>query len=259
MMNEFQTFLNALQFYTRIPLGKSVKYTAKRQQDSIRYFPVIGLIVGAVMAGVILGLDSYLGDFSAVTLGLLVSVLITGALHEDGLADCCDGFGGGWTKKKVLSIMKDSSIGAYGAIGLIFLLILKFSLLIKLLSLLNDWSIVLVLITCQVISRSSAASIMLFLDYARTDDSSKSREVAKRLSTLNAILIFAFGIVSIAGILYFSAEYWVAILIPILALFVFLMKVYFKRRIGGYTGDCLGMLQQLSELVIYGTFVVLWN
>ena len=126
MKDEFQTFLNALQFYTRIPLGKLVKYTPKRLENSIRYFPIIGIIVGGMTSVSVIFFDGLVGTLSAVIIGLLVGVLITGALHEDGLADCCDGFGGGWTKDRVLAIMKDSTIGVYGAIGLIFLLGLKY-------------------------------------------------------------------------------------------------------------------------------------
>ena len=259
MMNEFQTFLNALQFYTRIPLGKAVKYTPKRVENSIRYFPIVGIIVGAASAGIIVGLDGYLGVFPAIIIGLLASVLITGALHEDGLADCCDGFGGGWTKEKVLLIMKDSSIGVYGALGLIFLFALKVSFLFQLILRLNNWEMLMLLVVAQVLSRVSGASIMLFLDYARTDDSSKSREVAKRLSILNVSVLLLTGILGLAGTLCVTSNYCLIALIPVLMILVFLMKLYFKRRIGGYTGDCLGMLQQLAELTVYGTFMVLWS
>ncbi|MCH2225842.1 MAG: adenosylcobinamide-GDP ribazoletransferase [Crocinitomicaceae bacterium] len=259
MKDEFQTFLNALQFYTRIPLGKLVKYTPKRLENSIRYFPIIGIIVGGMTSVSVIFFDGLVGTLSAVIIGLLVGVLITGALHEDGLADCCDGFGGGWTKDRVLAIMKDSTIGVYGAIGLIFLFTLKVSFLWQLYTLSSHCVFIYSIVLTQVVSRSTTGLIMLFLDYARSDDSSKSSGVAKRLSFFNTIMLL--GITGLT----FGADHWFLIgpkmlwMLPILVVLMFLLGFYFKRRIGGYTGDCLGMAQQLSELVIYGTFVALWS
>jgi adenosylcobinamide-GDP ribazoletransferase len=258
-MNEFQTFLNAIQFYTRIPLGKAVKYTPKRLENSIRYFPIIGLIVGAMSGISIIFFDGLIGSLPGVIIGLLVGVLLTGALHEDGLADCCDGFGGGWTKEKVLSIMKDSSIGAYGAIGLIFLFTLKISLLWQLVALTSDYIFIYVIVLAQIVSRSATGLIMLFLDYARTDESSKSSGVAKRLSLVNTIMLLGIAALTFGAGIWFQIGPEMLWMLPVLGGLIFLLGLYFKRRIGGYTGDCLGMLQQLSELVIYGTFVALWS
>ncbi|MCH2229504.1 MAG: adenosylcobinamide-GDP ribazoletransferase [Crocinitomicaceae bacterium] len=259
MKNEIQTFLNALQFYTRIPLGKLAKYTPKRQEDSIRYFPIIGILVGTAMAFTIILLKGQLGCFTAIILGLLVGVLFTGGLHEDGLADCCDGFGGGWTKEKVLEIMKDSSIGAYGAIGLIFLFFLKLSLLSKLIPLYSNTMIFILILMIHVVSRSGAASMMRFLDYARSDNSSKSFHIAKRLSLVNTVIVIACMLLPIIGVAIYTNNIWWLILFPILFLLVVFMSVYFKKKIEGYTGDCLGMLQQLSELTLYATCIFLWN
>ena len=258
-MNELQTFLNALQFYTRLPLGKLVEYTPKRQENSIRYFPFIGLLVGVPMAFTMLFLENYILGFPSIIFGLLLGVLITGALHEDGLADCCDGFGGGWTKEKVLSIMKDSSIGAYGAIGLIFLFALKISLIFNLINQFDDEGFLYTILIVQVLSRASAVSIMSFLDYARTDDSSKSKEVARRLSPINALIVAISFVAAIVSFCLLIDDYRILWVIPVLGVLALLMGLYFKKRIGGYTGDCLGMLQQLSELTLYLTVLILWS
>lgn len=258
-MNELQNFLNALQFYTRIPLGKSVKYTPKRQENSIRYFPFIGLLVGVLMVFSMLLLEDYISGFPSIILGLLVGVLFTGALHEDGLADCCDGFGGGWTKEKVLSIMKDSSIGAYGAIGLIFLFALKISFIFNLINQFDDSVFLYSMLLVQVLSRASAVSMLSFLDYARTDDSSKSKEVARRLSSANTLIVLFSFVAAIVSFCLLLDDYRILWVIPVLGVLVVLMGLYFKKRIGGYTGDCLGMLQQLSELALYLTILILWS
>lgn len=258
-MNEFQTFLNAVQFYTRIPLGNWVKYTPERLENSVRYFPMIGLIVGAPTAGAIIGLESVLGIAPAIIIGLILGVLFTGALHEDGLADCCDGFGGGWTKEKVLLIMKDSTIGAYGAIGLVLLFALKIAFLLPMVGRLKSVDLLIMFVSVQVLSRAGSVLIMRFMNYARTDDSSKSKNVAKRLSSLNTAVICLFLMGITTGLYFYFDDLWMFFVpIPLLVMIVLLMG-YFNRRIGGYTGDCIGMAQQLGELTLYGTFVGLWN
>ena len=125
MKREIHVFFTALMFYTRIPCPKWVDHDPEFLNQSIRYFPLIGWIVG-IISGLFLYLPgTYFSIPVAIILSLIISVLITGAFHEDGFADTCDAFGGGWTKKKILEIMKDSRLGTYGVIGLLLLISLK--------------------------------------------------------------------------------------------------------------------------------------
>jgi len=129
MKKQVRIFLTAIMFLTRIRVPASVDHSPEYLGQAPRYFPVVGWIVGAVSALFYLLGSRFVSTDAGVLAAMVAGILVTGALHEDGFADVCDGFGGGWTKEKILEIMKDSRIGAYGAIGLIALLATKFILL----------------------------------------------------------------------------------------------------------------------------------
>src|SRR4051812_43461768 len=129
MKKELHIFFTALMFYTRIPCPKNIDHNPDYLNKATRYFPLIGWIVGSISFLAFYVSSLFLSIESAIILAIIASILTTGAFHEDGFADVCDGFGGGWTKEKILLIMKDSAIGAYGAIGLVLLFLLKFKLL----------------------------------------------------------------------------------------------------------------------------------
>ena len=134
LSHEMRKIAGAFIFYSRIPLPSSW-FSAKTSHCS-RYFSLVGWLVGGVSVGVWLLAQMIISDSSdklsevtmpiAVLLGMIAAVLITGALHEDGFADTCDGMGGGWSTEERLRIMKDSRIGTYGALGLVFLVLFKF-------------------------------------------------------------------------------------------------------------------------------------
>src|SRR5215213_7826698 len=114
MKHELRLLFTALQFYTRLPVPRWVGYSETALNQATRYFPLIGWLVG-LLAGATWLIGTYLVDApTGLLLSMMASVLLTGAFHEDGFADVCDGFGGGWTKEKILLIMKDSRLGAYG-------------------------------------------------------------------------------------------------------------------------------------------------
>ena len=129
MKREIHLFFTALMFYTRIPCPKNIDHNPDDLNKATRYFPLIGWIVGTVSFIAYYAVSLFLETETAVILGIIAGILTTGAFHEDGFADVCDGFGGGWTKEKILLIMKDSAIGAYGAIGILLLLVLKFKVI----------------------------------------------------------------------------------------------------------------------------------
>ena len=121
---QIHIFFTALMFYTRIPCPKNIDHDPEYLNKASRYFPLIGWIVGGLSFLVFIFFEELFTVPIAVVFSIVASVLVTGGFHEDGFADVCDGFGGGWTKEKILLIMKDSAIGAYGALGLILILII---------------------------------------------------------------------------------------------------------------------------------------
>jgi adenosylcobinamide-GDP ribazoletransferase len=179
----------------------------------------------------------------AILLGMLTTILITGAFHEDGLSDTCDGFGGGWNRTQVLTIMKDSRVGAYGVIGIVFALGFKFALLQALPPNLIPCSLVI----AHTVSRFVAVSFIFTHDYARDDDSSKVRPLAYRMRGSDLALAAATAGLCLMLLL---PSYIFVILLPLLLLRVVVSRVLLFP-LGGYTGDVLGAIQQLSEIAVY--------
>ena len=251
MKKEVQIFLTAVMFYTRIPVPSWVNHDADYLNKATKYFPLIGWIVALIASLVFVGANYLFNPSIAIIISMAASVLLTGAFHEDGFADVCDGFGGGWTKEKILMIMKDSRVGAYGVIGTIFILSLKFYVLASF----TPIQIPIVLIAAHALSRWAASTFILTHEYVRENEDSKAKPVAKKFLFTHFLIASLFGILPI--ILFKNAMAFLLI-IP-----VYLMKVYlanyFKKWIGGYTGDCLCATQQLCEIVFYLSAFVLWK
>ena len=241
---ERELFLIALAFLTRIPIPATTPHSQENLNAAARYFPTIGLLVGAITAAVYVSAAALWPPSVAIALSMATSVLLTGAFHEDGFADSCDGFGGGWTPDRVLAIMKDSRLGTYGAIGLGLLLALKF---FALQALAQPSTIVIALLIGHCWSRLLAISYMLDLKYVRDNDSSKIKPIATQLSRNDFFLAAA---VAVPLLLFISPLQVLAIALT-LALWRWWFGRYVVRRIGGYTGDCLGAAQQVAEVLIY--------
>ncbi|MBS7232254.1 adenosylcobinamide-GDP ribazoletransferase [Flavobacterium psychroterrae] len=263
MKKELHIFFTSLMFYTRIPCPKNINHHPDYLNKATRYFPLIGWIVGSIyFLGFYLS-SLFLSVETAVIIALIVSVLTTGAFHEDGFADVCDGFGGGWTKEKILLIMKDSAIGAYGAIGLVLLFLLKFKLLSESVLLFkgNDpvalFQIYLLFISAHALSRLAAISIIFTHEYSREDASSKSKPIAKNHTWKEIAGSFFFGLIPLLVFSYFQYKFLFA-LIPVFIMRYFLAR-YFQKWIDGYTGDCLGATQQVCEVVYYLSILFIWK
>ena len=248
-MKEIKLFFTALMFITRIPVPKWVGYSEENLNKCNRYFSLVGIIVGACGALVYWGASFLFPSSVAVLLSMVSTILLTGAFHEDGFADVCDGFGGGWTKEKILEIMKDSRVGAYGMIGMVLLLLLKFLAL----SSLPVPFIVPALIAGHSISRTLAVSTMYNLSYVREDELSKSKPVTKNLHIVDLWITTIIGLIS-----FLLFKNWTIFftIIPLLITKVWLDR-YFKKWIGGYVGDCLGTMQQVTEVVFYLSIIAL--
>ena len=248
-------------FYTRIPCPKNINHNPDYLNKATRYFPFIGWIVGSISFLAFYLFSLFLSIEIAVILAIIASILTTGAFHEDGFADVCDGFGGGWTKEKILLIMKDSAIGAYGAIGLVLLFLLKFKLLSEAILLFTDtksyFLIFLLFISAHALSRLAAISIIFTHQYSRDDASSKSKPIAKKHSWKEVFGAFFFGLLPLLALAYVQYKI-LFVLIPVFLARYFLAR-YFQKWIDGYTGDCLGATQQICEVIYYLSVLFLWK
>lgn len=260
MKEEIKIFFTALMFYTRIPCPRNIDHSPEYINKATRYFPLIGWIIG-VISFAVFWLSSYLFDTNiSVLLSLIAGVLLTGAFHEDGLADVFDGFGGGWTKAKILEIMKDSRVGAYGVIALIFLFCLKFFGLNNLLSKTGNFDyllIALIFVTYHSLARLTAINIVFTSQYSREDETSKAKPIAKSHSYKEIVGAYVFGLIPLIVLCIIQWKFCFVIF-P-LTLLYFYSKRYFNKWIDGYTGDCLGAVEQIAECVCLLTFLALWK
>jgi adenosylcobinamide-GDP ribazoletransferase len=246
-MQQIRLFFIALQFFTRLPIPSWVGFEANWLQHASRYFPLVGCVVGAIAAAVYYAVALVLPAPVAAVLSTAASIYITGAFHEDGFADACDGLGGGLTRERALEIMKDSRVGAYGAIGIVCMLAAKLSALAAL----PPHRAVAALLLAHPLSRLAATSLIWKLEYVRGEG--KAKPLAHRMTNAE-FAIAALGAGLPAALL--VAAGWstsLAILAAVagaLAATLWLGRL-FVRRLGGYTGDCLGAVQQLAEALIY--------
>ena len=244
---ELEYFFAALRFFTHLPVPAWVGHSQEQLDHSARYFPLVGLLVGAIGAGVTELAALVLPISVAVILGMLATVRATGSFHEDGFADSCDGFGGGWQKAQVLMIMKDSRIGSYGTIGMALLLLLKWNALMEVDAAYLGPFLALSLVAGHGVSRLASTALIYTLDYVRDDDSSKSKPLARRMRPGEL------GFAAITALLPCTGLPVPAVLVALVLVGIatWLAARYFVRRIGGYTGDCLGATQQVTEVVFY--------
>jgi adenosylcobinamide-GDP ribazoletransferase len=243
---QMNLFYLAVSFFTRFPVPKSVIYSPEHLNKASRYFSLVGLLLGLLLAALYLLLIQGFSPVVSVLLLMMISVLFTGAFHEDGLADMADGIGGAFEKDKRLTIMKDSRIGTYGAVTLFFALALKFVLLTELAN--KDSSIfVLAIVLASSMSRALAASYIFDMPYVSDEKNSKSKPLAQSQTKSELAILLIFGCLPL---LLFPVLITLSCLL-VLFVFRFSFKAFLVSRIGGFTGDCLGAAQQISELVIY--------
>lgn len=241
---QWQLWLAAVVFFTRIPVRTRIPDEALQLNRAARFLPLVGFLVGGISALVFLGAYSlWHSSWLALVLSTVAGVLTTGAFHEDGFADSCDGFGGGWQKAQVLTIMKDSRLGTYGAVGLGLLLTTRLSALYLLPVEIIPWALLL----GHSLSRSFSASFMYTLNYVRDEVDRKFSGHSERITARELAFIAATGL---SGLLFLPLG---VSLVCLALLFVLhrLLSRYWRKRIGGYTGDCLGGAQQLAEVLIY--------
>ena len=246
-MHQIRLFFIALQFFTRLPIPAWVGFETSWLQHASRYFPLVGVVVAALAAAVYAAAALVLPAPVAAVLSTAASIYITGAFHEDGFADTCDGLGGGMTKERALEIMKDSRVGAYGAIGIVCMLATKLSSL----ALLPPHLAVAALVVAHPVSRLAATALIWKLDYVRGEG--KAKPLAQQMTGTEFAIAALTCALPAAGMLaagWMTPAALVAAVLASAAAALWLGRL-FVRRLGGYTGDCLGAVQQLAEALVY--------
>ncbi len=241
LRGQLRYIVAAFGYFTRVPVSRTIGFDPSDLAGAARYFPLVGVFVGLAGALVYLVASSVFPATVAVLLSMAATLLSTGALHEDGLADCCDGLGGGATREDALRIMRDPRLGAFGAVGLVMALALKWQTLAALPVATAAWTMV----SAHAASRALAVSFLATQDYAREEG--KARAVSHRMSPRSLGIALALGL----PWLFLPDPRAGALALAVAVSLRWLLARYFARRLGGYTGDCLGFAQQIFELSFY--------
>lgn len=234
--------LAALIFFTRLPFWRLRDVPGECFKHVVPYWPLVGWLTGGLMAASLWLCAQVMPLAAAWIVALTVRLFVTGCLHEDGLADFFDGFGGGTTRERTLAIMKDSHIGTYGVIGLIiyFLLMMQMSCL--------SLPLLCTLLVCgDCWAKCCASQVINALPYARKEEESKAKVVYNRMSHREFVINLASGL--LPACLWLPHRLWWACLGSLLVLLLLLHIM--KRRLQGYTGDCCGATFLLCELTFY--------
>ena len=274
-------YLLALQFFTRIPvagrLAAWVGFSPEMLRASAAHFPGVGWLVGLLMAGLSGLLLAALpgGGFAPLivaTIGTAFGILLTGAFHEDGLADVADGLGGSLQRERALEIMKDSRVGAFGAIAIVMALLVKVALVAQLASM-DEGLMCAGLFLAHVVSRTWPLLLIRLLPHVGDAAGSKSKPLADQISLPALAVAWVWCIAAFVLVVWLQESLqWVvsaelaanfeAGLVGALAAsalaFVWMGR-WFAKRLQGFTGDCLGATQQICELAFYLGFLLAWG
>lgn len=240
MQRQILLFFTALCFFTRLPFIRWSGSSEDELNHSVRYFPLVGIFVGLFAAASFWLSGLVLPQNLAVLLSMTCTLLLTGAFHEDGLADSVDGLGGGWSKEQILNIMKDSRIGSYGTVALVMILLGKFQAIMAI----NPPLIPATLIAAHAVSRLAAVWVIAQQEYVR--ETGKAKPLAQQITRNELLIANFFGLAPLALL---PIIYSATLILVIIVWLGFSRKL--AQQLGGYTGDCLGAMQQLSEIAFY--------
>lgn len=246
-IHQLRLFFIALQFFTRLPIPSWVGFEADWLHHAARYFVLVGVLVGGVTGAVYFCAVLLWPPLPALLLSTIAGIILTGAFHEDGFADVCDGLGGAVSAPRALEIMKDSRIGAYGAIGILLMLALKVATLFCL----PGTMIPAALLLAHPLSRLASCTLIWRLQYVRAEG--KAKPLAQRMTSGEWCTALLCALIPILICLLSGSLPWQSLLLASImaaAAAAWLTRIFVKR-LGGYTGDCLGAVQQLAELGFY--------
>lgn len=236
-------------FFTRLPFWRIYQPPKEAYQGVVEFWPLAGWLTAGVMAGVLYGSSLVFSYEIAIVLAMVSRMLLTGALHEDGLADFFDGFGGGGQdRQRILNIMKDSHIGTYGVLALIvYMLTLWFAL-----HSLTPIDATLTILAVDPFAKMLSAQVIQMMPYARTEETAKNKTVYRKSPVAASIGLAFQGLLPIGLYLWWMQErvgWLLLIFIPLLVMS--LLSLFIWKRLRGYTGDCCGALFLLTELSAY--------
>ncbi|WP_020208471.1 adenosylcobinamide-GDP ribazoletransferase [Gilvimarinus chinensis] len=251
-----QAFLFALVFLTRLPVGRWMqKPGAHTSTQAVYFYPAVGVVIGILLAAFSVALSG-LGDFLNAALVLALWVGVTGALHLDGLADCIDAYYAGHKcvdaeqrRERILHVMHDPNCGAVALVSLVLLLLVKFSALA---SMATSWQMVAALIIAPVIARTAILPFVALSEYARYEG-----KVPDNLATNSQRLWLITLLMSALAVLTLGLVSATIVVAAVAALLVY-WRALWQQQIGGYTGDCLGALVELTETLVLITLVAVW-
>lgn len=248
MFKELRYLQAALVMFTRLPLA-STQLQPQHFAKSSCYLPIVGLIVATLSIAVYCGLNYYLHSSTALLAALIIATLSTGAIHEDGFADCCDGFGAVPSQdrspeaiEKILAIMKDSRLGTFAVLGLIAMFFSRWQLLQEI----PSEGHILALLGLYSLAKIPALIIMTTLPYAQSQTTDSKMTLGIELDRRKTLLII---LLTLATLLMLSSPALLLAQCIALALTTALLIKYFNHRLGGYNGDCLGASEQISGLI----------
>lgn len=241
----------AFIFFTRLPFWRIYQPPKEAYQRVVEYWPLTGWLTAGVMAGVLYTSSLYFSYEIAIVLAITSRLLLTGALHEDGLADFFDGFGGGGNnRQRILDIMKDSHIGTYGVLAIILYMALLFFALHSL----QPTDAALAILAVDPYAKMVSSQIIQMMPYARTEETAKNKTVYNKFSVTAGISLAVQGLLPIGIYLYWMQQridWTMLIFLPCLTMYFLYLFIW--RRLRGYTGDCCGALFLLTELTAYLT------
>ena len=232
-------------FFTRLPFWRLHEPPRECFKTVVEHWPLVGWLTGGLMALTLWGVSQYMPYPIAVLAAIVVRLLVTGALHEDGLADFLDGFGGGNDRERILAIMKDSHIGTYGVIGLV----IYFLLLAAALCSMTPTVAAVTIFAADPFAKMVASELVMMMPYARREDEAKARMVYRKIDVKAGISLAVQGLLPIAGFIWLTGIAWeLLFFIPCIVMYFLYLLIW--RRIRGYTGDCCGAVCLLVELTV---------
>ena len=239
----------AFIFFTRLPFWRIYQPKKEAYKTVVEHWPLTGWLTGGAMAAIIWFGSMALPYPIVIILAILTRLLITGALHEDGLADFMDGFGGGGSdRQRILDIMKDSHIGTYGVISLIIYFLLLFFALVSM----HPQDAALTVIAADPYAKMLSAQLIQMMPYARTEETAKNHTVYRKFNVIAGISLAVQGLLPLGLYIYLMHEktdWQMLVFLP--ALVVYFLYLLIWRRLKGYTGDCCGTVFLLTELMFY--------
>lgn len=231
-------------FFTRLPFWRLHEPPQACYKTVVEHWPLVGWLTGGVMAAILYFGSMVMPYLVAVIVAVVVRMLVTGALHEDGLADFLDGFGGGGRdRQRILDIMKDSRIGTYGVLGLVCYELLLGATLFSLTPEMAAFTI----LAADPFSKMVTSQLVMMLPYARKEEDAKSKTVYRKMDWKAGVSLAIQGLLPMTGFLFLTRLPWTMIIfLPCLVMYFLYLLI--RQRLQGYTGDCCGAVCLLVEL-----------